>query len=119
MVETHDHFVKRLGSLGRKHAQMTNGYTTKVGRDGLIVVRPKRRARNASGIKFVLLALALFFALKIVLLVSTGSISYEARLLPLQEGTMFEKAGAFVMGIDPITQAGADFAGPILRDILQ
>jgi hypothetical protein len=108
MVETHDHFVKRLTLLGRKHQQMTHGYTTKIGPDGLIVVRPKRRARNASGLKFVFLAVAMFFAMKVAMLASAGPVLYAEKLLPLQEGTAIEQFGAYVMGIDPITQLAAD-----------
>jgi hypothetical protein len=119
MVETYDHFVKRLGVLGRKHQQMTHGYTTKVGRDGLIVVRPKRRARNASGLRLVMIAVGMFFVLKIVMLASVGPVSYSERLAGLKDGTIVDQAGAFVMGVDPITQAGTDLVGPFLRPLLK
>jgi hypothetical protein len=115
MVETHGHFVKRLTTLGRKHQQMTYGYTTKVGKDGLIVVRPKRKARNASGLKFVILALGMFFCLKVLMLASEGPITYAERLSDLQNGTIAEQVGAFVMGIDPLTQAAADYVTPTVR----
>jgi len=119
MVETHDHFVKRLTSLGRKHQQMTHGYTTKVGKDGLIVVRPKRTARNASGLKVVGLALALFLTLKLLMVIVVGPASYQERLGGLENGTGIEKAGAYVMAIDPVTQAVADFLAPYLLPVLK
>lgn len=116
MVETHAHFTKRLGNLGRKHEQMTHGYTTKVGKDGLITVTPKaRRARSTSGFTFLLLAALGFFAFKAFMLAASGPAAYGERLEGLQSGTVVEQAGAFVLGVDPITQKLADLAGPILR----
>lgn len=108
MVETRDHFVRRLTVLGRKHEQMTHGYTTRVGPDGLIVVRPKRRARNASGLKLVILAVAMFFVMKITMVVSAGPASYESKLAPLQAGTVIEQMGAYVMSIDPLTKLASE-----------
>ena len=114
MVETHDHFIRRLAFLGRKHKKMTHGYTTRVGPDGLIVVTPKRRARNSAGANFLLLALGMFFGLKILMLLSVGPQGYEERLVKLQDGTFVEQAGAFVLGIDPVTEAIAGYVGPML-----
>lgn len=119
MVETHDHFVKRLTHLGQKHQKMTHGYTTKVGKDGLIVVRPKRTARNASGIKVVALALAMFFTLKLVMVIVAGPASYTERLQSLETGTAFERVGAAVLHIDPVTQAIVDKIGPYLIPVLK
>ncbi|WP_370402286.1 hypothetical protein [Sulfitobacter sp. JB4-11] len=116
MVETHDHFTKRLGKLGRKHEKMTHGYTTKVGKDGLITVTPKaRRVRGVSGIRLLLLAGFGFFAIKAFMLASTGPDAYADRLAALDSGTVFERAGAKVMGVDPITERLAHLMGPILR----
>lgn len=116
MVETHAHFTKRLGNLGRKHEQMTHGYTTKVGKDGLITVTPKaRRVRGVSGLKLLALAAVGFFAFKAFMLAAAGPDAYGERLAGLESGTVFEQAGAMVMSVDPITQKLADLAGPILR----
>lgn len=115
MVETYDHFVQRLTRVGRKHKKMTQGYTTHVGRDGLITVRPKRRARNASGIKFLVLFVAGFFGLKALMLASLGPDAYTERLALLQEGTVIEQVGAAALGIDPLTTRIVETVGPILR----
>ena len=116
MVETHDHFTKRLGKLGRKHEQMTHGYTTKVGKDGLITVTPKaRRVRGVSGLKLLLVVTVGFFAFKAFMLAANGPDAYSERLAGLQSGTVIEQAGALVLGIDPITEKLASLAGPILR----
>ena len=114
MVETHAHFSKRLKMLGRKHAKMTHGYTTKVGRDGLITAKPKRR-KGRLPIKGMLLMVAGFLAFKAFMLAAVGPVTYNERLSKLESGTMIEQAGAKVLGIDPVTAALADFAGPIIR----
>lgn len=116
MVETHAHFSKRLGDLGRKHEKMTHGYTTKVGKDGLITVTPRaRRARGVSGLKMILVVAVGFFVFKSFMLAAAGPDAYSERLAGLESGTVFEQAGAMVMGIDPITETLASLAGPILR----
>ncbi|MGC1496799.1 MAG: hypothetical protein WA790_13395 [Sulfitobacter sp.] len=114
MVETHDHFIKRLNVLGRKHEQMTHGYVTKVGKDGLITVKPKAKRRGFPLKGLVLLVLG-FFAFKAFILVSFGPVTYEERLSKLENGTVIEMAGAKVLGIDPITAVMAEYAGSILR----
>jgi len=113
-VETHDHFVNRLDDLGKKHAAMTRGYHTKVTKDGLIVVRPKKKRRSLP-IKGVFLTVVGFFAFKAFALAAVGPVTYTERLEALQGGTAVEQAGAFVMGIDPVTEAVAGVIGPVLR----
>jgi len=115
MVETHDHFTKRLRKLGRKHAQMTHGYTTKISKDGLIIVKPKRAKRGTSGLQLILIAVMVLFVFKAFALASIGPAAYDERVSSLREGTVVERAGAVVMAIDPISKALAEFAGPILR----
>ncbi len=114
MVETHDHFNKRLKCLGRKHAQMTRGYTTIVGKDGLIVAQPKVKRRWFPVKGLILLVLG-FFAFKAFMLVSFGPVTYGERLAKLEDGTAIEQVGAKVLGLDPLTVILADFAGQYLR----
>lgn len=114
MVETHDHFHNRLNLLGRKHAQMTHGYTTKVGNDGLIRVLPKTKRRGFP-LKGTILVVFGFFAFKAFMLASFGPITYSERLAKLENGTVIEMAGAKLLGIDPITAMLAKIAGPYIR----
>ena len=113
-VETHDHFVNRLTQLGRKHEKMTRGYSTKVGKDGLITVTTKR-SRRGFPIKGLFLLVLGFFAFKAFMLASVGPVTYNERLAKLENGTIIEQAGAKVLGIDPVTEAIASVAGPVLR----
>ena len=113
-VETYDHFTKRLNTLGRKHAKMTRGYSTKVGKDGLITVVTKRPRRGLP-IKGLILAVIGFFAFKAFMLAAVGPVTYTERLTTLENGTAIEQGGAKILGIDPVTSMLATFAGPILR----
>jgi hypothetical protein len=113
MVETHDHFVRRLRNLGRKHDQMTGGYVTRVGRDGLITVQP-RRARRGFPVKPLLLLVAGFFCFKAFMLAAIGPVTYNERLAKLEGGSMVEQVGAAALRIDPVTQTMAGIAGPVV-----
>tara|TARA_R110000787_G_scaffold26569_6_gene74231 strand:+ start:300 stop:644 length:345 start_codon:yes stop_codon:yes gene_type:complete len=114
MVETHDHFNKRLNTLGRKHADMTHGYTTKIGKDGLITVKPKKK-RQGFPIKGLFLVVLGFFAFKAFMLASFGPVTYNERLSKLENGSVVEMIGAKILGIDPLTAMMADYAGPYMR----
>lgn len=117
MVETRDHFVKRLTMLGRKHEKMTHGYTTKVGKDGLLVVKPKRKRSGGGGglVKLLLLIAIGFIGFKAFALASVGPVTYNERLAKLEKGTMIEQVGAKALAIDPVTEIVADSVGPVLR----
>ena len=118
MVETHDDFVERLNELGRKHEKMSRGkIVTKVTRDGLIVVEPKRqRLLPAAGlVKLLLLVLVGFVAFKSFTLAAYGPVTYNERLAELENGTVIEKMGAKALAIDPVSEALARTVGPVLR----
>ena len=115
MVETHQHFEKRLNVLGRKHAAMGNGYSTSVRGDGLIVIKPKRPARRGFPLKG-LLALALgFFVFKAFMVASLSEITYNERVAKLAQGSQLEQAGGYVMQIDPVTKFLAGFIEPLTQ----
>ncbi|MCR8827540.1 hypothetical protein [Pseudosulfitobacter koreensis] len=108
MVETKQNFDSRLRVLTRKHRRMANGYTTRLRGDGLIVVKPKRRKAQFP-LKGALLVLAGFFAFKAFMLISLGELTYADRLARLQNGTIVEQAGAWVMQADPVTKTIVTF----------
>ena len=117
-VQTQENFASRLQTLGRKHKSMTHGYTTKVGKDGLLIVKPKRarRLRRSLSLQALFLAIVGFFAFKAFMLAAVGPITYNERLDKLNSGTVIEQGGAWGMGIDPVTQYLAQMAGPVMRD---
>jgi len=114
MVKRQIQFDERLHLLARKHNAMSHGYVTRMQPDGLIVARPRRRSMRISG-RAVFLFLAAFIGFKAFLVANLGPQAYEDRLARLEAGTVVEKAGAFVMQVDPLTMYAAQTIGPILR----
>ena len=117
MVETHDHFIERLSALGHKHAQLSRGYTTRVGKDGLLVATPKRRQflPGAGVLKIVMLMLIGFLSFKSFAVAAYGPVTYNERLQKLENGTVIEQIGAKALAIDPVTDAVAQTVAPMMR----
>ena len=115
MVETAQTFQKRTRQLSRRHSKMgANGVRMRMGRDGLVSLEPRRRAP-----RFPLKGFIIFFAAaltyKAVVLAWFGEQLYNDRLAELAGGTAIENAGAWVLQIDPVTQAMAEFIRPYLN----
>ncbi|WP_299591913.1 hypothetical protein [uncultured Tateyamaria sp.] len=114
MVETRQNFEVRLTTLGRKHAAMGNGYTTKMRDDGLIVIKPKRRVGRGFPLRGLLGLVAGFFVFKALMLASLGDITYNERVAKLQQGGQIQQAGAYLMQIDPTTRFISGFLDPLV-----
>ncbi|WP_050603158.1 hypothetical protein [Ruegeria sp. 6PALISEP08] len=97
-------FDQRVNRLNKKHQKMSRGYRATLRKDGLVVMRPQR-VSSAVPVKVLLLTLLAFFAFKAFLLSHLGPTGYKYRIDSLNEGTSVEKAGAWVMQIDPVSQA--------------
>jgi hypothetical protein len=115
MVESKLQFNNRLRLLGRKHSKMANGYTTQLRNDGLIVVKPRRASRRGFPLKGIVLMVLGLFCFKALILASLGPDGYGERVAKLQEGTVVERGGAWVMQADPATQVLANLMGPVMR----
>lgn len=107
-------FSNRLQRITERHTAMARGYTASLRPDGLIVVQPRRVQFHLPIRGFVLL-MAFFMAFKGFMLASLGETTYQERLNVLQTGSVYERAGAFVMGIDPVSQTIAQSLRPIIR----
>lgn len=114
MVQHHFEFDQRVNNLGRKHRAMSRGYVTRMRSDGLIVARPYR-AQARFPVKPVLLFLLAFVAFKGFLIANLGPDAYSERVSKLENGTVVERAGAWVMQIEPVSNLIAQEIGPILR----
>ena len=112
--QSHAQFDRRIASLTKKHQAMSRGYSARLRPDGLIVVKPRRKRLAVSPKAFLMFAAA-FFAFKGFLLASLGATTYEQRLERLNAGTSVERAGAWVMQIDPLSQVLAQKLGALLR----
>jgi hypothetical protein len=114
MAEGHAQFAKRIELLGRKHRKLKHGYVTRVGRDGLISILPKRARRGFSMTGLYLIVLV-FFGFKAFTLAAIGPVTYNERLSRLNNGSSFEQIGAKMMAIDPVTDALAGLTRPVMR----
>ncbi len=114
MSEAFQDFDTRLKKIDRKHNRLAQGYSARVSKDGLIVFRPKRRQSRISLRGVALLAVG-FLCFKGILLAHLGATTYENRIAALQDGTLIEQGGAYVMQIDPVSNAIAMKLHPILN----
>ena len=114
MFDNRDNFESRLKVIGRKNVAMANGYSAQMRDDGLIVLKPRRREIEFP-LKGIVMLLIGFFFFKAFILASVGPDTYGERISILQSGTVLEKAGAWVMQIDPISQGIANYMGPAFR----
>lgn len=106
-------FAARIKRVRNTHAKMARGYDAKVGRDGLIVFRPRRQRRSIAW-RPLLLLIAAFFGFKVLVLMQIGDMAYQQRVDTLAAGGVAEQAGAYFMQIDPVTRAIAAQIAPLI-----
>ncbi len=97
-------FSQRVHRLNKKHHKMSRGYRATMRKDGLVVMKPQR-VRSAVPAKVLVFCLLGFFGFKAFLLSSLGPTGYQFRIDSLNQGTSVEQAGAWVMQIDPLSEA--------------
>ena len=102
MSSGHLEFESRIRRLLRKHTAMTQGYTTRMRPDGLIVAYPRRAPRPISG-RAIVMFLGAFVLFKGVMVVNLGPVAYDEKVDRLGQGSLVEQAGAFAMQADPLT----------------
>lgn len=107
-------FDQRVRKLDRKHRALSRGYVSRMRADGLIVLKPRRGQARISG-RSVLTFLLAFFVFKGFLIANLGEQTYLDRVTHLQNGTLVEQGGAFLMQADPLSMLVAYKIGPILR----
>ncbi|MCG7493225.1 hypothetical protein [Thalassobius sp. Cn5-15] len=115
MSDAFNEFDNRLRRIDEKNARLKeNGFVTTVNRDGLIVVRPQRKRSVLPwrGLLFLLLG---FIGFKTLLLAGIGFATYQERVDDLYAGGVVERAGAFLMQPDPISESLALKVRPYLR----
>lgn len=106
MHDQRQQFARRVDKLAKRHRAMASGYSASIEDDGLIVVKP-RRVQFRFPLRGFVLLMAIFMGFKGFMYASLGEVEYRDRLAVLQNGTSLEKAGAFVMGIDPVSDVVA------------
>ena len=105
-------FTARVSRVKRRHTALGAGYTAALREDGLIVVQPHQFKFKFPARGFVLL-MAAFMIFKGYLLAYLGPEAYGSKLTAL-EATTYGDVGAFIMGVDPVTDVIARLFGYVL-----
>ena len=100
-------FEQRVRRLSRKHRLLADGVVHRIGDDGLISAYPRRHMPRFP-MRGVMILIAVAFLFKAFLLFSLGATTYGQRVALLENGSVFEQAGAWVMQADPATVWLAD-----------
>lgn len=108
MSDSYAQFEKRINGVTHRHKQLADGYTAKIGPDGLITLSPKP-VRSYVRIKALTYIVLGFFLSKAVALHALGVETYQSRVDMLAAGTAFEKICAYVMEPGPITTGLASY----------
>ena len=114
MAHAANGFDRRLKSIGKKRARLADGYVSKVGKDGLIIFRPKARS-GGFPIKGLALLVLGFFVFKGLILAHLGEGTFEARLATLSQGSVVEQTGAWIMQPDVVSQTIAQQVRPFVK----
>lgn len=104
-------FHRREQALRRKHVRMSQGYVTKLDRNGLIVQVPDRKI-GGIGFGLLLRGALILMAFKVLTLVWLGEPRYQSHLDALSQGAFYEQAGSWVMQVDPVTRKLAGLMTP-------
>ncbi|MEM6891576.1 MAG: hypothetical protein AAF636_26160 [Pseudomonadota bacterium] len=104
MSSGHAEFEERCEGLLRKHRELARGFKVKVGDDGLITIAPKRQY-SRTRLRIIVATVLGFFLFKSATVLLIPAETYLARLDGLQSGTFFERAAAWMMQPDPLSQA--------------
>lgn len=94
-------FGARLRRIEKTNRRLARGWKPRMDRSGLVTLVPTHRFRVPRISLFVVLVG--FFVFKGYLLTALGTAAYDAKLALLGEGTVVERAGAWVMQPDPVS----------------
>ncbi|MGP6087072.1 hypothetical protein [Antarctobacter jejuensis] len=111
MSDAMTNFRKRESALRRKHMRMAQGFTTKMDHAGLIIQVPDNKA-GSIGLRLAMKLVLVILAFKVLVLSWLGQEAYVATLNGLSVGTLYERAGAWIMQIDPVTKLLSDLVAP-------
>lgn len=111
MDQAQQSFYKRQETLRRKHMRMSQGYVTRMNKNGVIEQVPDRHF-SGMGLRLVLRLALVVMAFKVLAFAWLGETQYASSIDRLSQGAFYEKAGAWVMQADPVTRAVAGFMSP-------
>ncbi|PYG28616.1 hypothetical protein [Pelagimonas varians] len=102
MEDTLYSFENRQKAVRRKHTRMAKGYVTKLNKHGVFVQEPDHKA-SGYVMRKLMIALVGLLTFKSFVLYWLGSDVYQGKVDALNTGTAIDKAGAFLMQIDPLS----------------
>ncbi len=114
MTDQQDMFDERYRRVLKRHRQLSRGYVTRLGKNGVIAHHPIGHYRDAFSLKAILLPLGIIFFLKACMVTVLGEDAYGAQVASLKEGNIGEQLGAFFMQMDPVTWALAQLLGGVI-----
>jgi hypothetical protein len=114
MTNKQDLFDQRYRKVLDRHRELSRGYVTKLGKNGVIAHHPISHYGDALQFKALLLPIGLLFFLKACVVTILNEDVFTAQVDLLREGTFIEQVGAFLMQIDPITWVIAQGLGAII-----
>ena len=111
-----ERFEARVGAIKQK-SNPAKRVEKRVREDGLVVdvVKTDIRKRGLFPVKSLLVAAFLFVAFKGFVLAELGEPEYLGRIESLKTGGAIEVTTAFLLDVDPATQAIANVVGGFLR----
>lgn len=103
MEEALSSYKRREQALRRKHERLARGYVTKLDKKTGNYVQVPAGKTGGMGLRVILAAAAGFIAFKTLVLTYLGSGDYQVHVDTLAGGSIFERVGAWLMQIDPLT----------------
>ncbi|MCL3880988.1 hypothetical protein [Marivita sp. GX14005] len=114
MTNKQDMFDERYRRVLKRHRQLSRGYVTRLGKNGVIDHYPIGHLRDAFSLKALLLPIGILFFLKACMVTVLGQDAYSAQVALLREGSLLEQFGAFFLQMDPITWPMAQMLGAVI-----
>ena len=113
MDDTYKDFYRRQHRLSRKHRRLAEGYVTRVNKAGVIEHQPTPRAGSALA-RILILGILAVLGFKTLVLSWLGAEAYGQKLAALDAGSAVERAGAWIMQIDPVTLKLAEIVAGLM-----
>ena len=99
-------FEKRLRRIVKTHQRLANGVVHRVDENNLITAQP-RIYNPRFPLRGLILLMGTAFLFKGYILASLGTTAYSERIADLAQGSLVERAGAWIMQADQVTLAVA------------
>ena len=114
MNDKQDMFDERYRRVLKRHRQLSRGYVTRLGKNGVVRHHPIGNFRDVMSAKALILPLAIIFFLKASMITLLGEEKYAAQVAILKEGSFGDQVAAFFLQMDPITWPIAQLLGSVI-----